>query len=92
MDAEDFKKAEARRLDLVSQLDAARTALRGGLQVRGFGATAREHMERALAHVQEAHVALNEIGRARTVSQLVNDLIRVQRVVDDATQGTSPKI
>jgi hypothetical protein len=49
-------------------------------------------MERARAHIQEAYIAINEINRARTVEQLVNDLIRVQQVMDAATRGKSQRI
>ena len=63
-----------------------------GLHTHGFGSTARAHMERARAHIQEAYIAINEINRARTVEQLVNDLIRVQQVMDAATRGKSQRI
>ncbi len=52
----------------------------------------RAHLERALAHIQEACVAINEINRVRTVEQLVNDLTRVQQVMDAATRGKSRHI
>jgi hypothetical protein len=87
MDSDDLKTVEAKRQALLGQLNAAETALRSGLHTHGFGSTARAHMERALAHIQEAYVAINEINRARTVQQLVNDLIRIQQVMDDATHG-----
>ena len=48
--------------------------------------TARSHMERALNHIREAYIATNEIGKARTVQQLVNEcetlgklMLRIQR-------------
>jgi hypothetical protein len=89
MDTGDLKAIEAQRRALLGQLTAAESALRIGLHTHGFGSTARAHMERALAHIQEACVAINEINRARTVQQLVNDLVRVQQVMDDATHGKS---
>jgi len=49
-------------------------------------------MERALAHIQEASIAISEINRARTVGQLVNDLIHIQQVMDQATHGKSQRI
>ena len=89
MNADDPKVIEAHRQALLGQLTAAETALRTGLHTHGFGSNARAHMERALAHIQEAYVALNEINRARTVGQLVNDLVRAQQVMDRATRGKS---
>jgi hypothetical protein len=92
MDSGNLKAIEAQRQALLGQLTAAESALRIGLHTHGFGSTARAHMERALAHIQEAYVAINEINRARTVQQLVNDLIRVQQVMDEAKQGKSQRI
>jgi len=92
MDADDLKTIENQRQALLGQLNAAEAALRSGLPTQGFGSTPRAHMERALAHVQEACVAINEINRARTVEQLVNDLIRVQQVIDAAQRGKSQRM
>jgi len=92
MNSDDLNMVEARRQELLGQIKAAESALRGGLHTHGFGSTARAHLERALAHIQEACVAINEINRARTVEQLVNDLTRIQQVVDDATRGKSQRI
>jgi hypothetical protein len=89
MNSEDLKAIENQRQALLGQLTAAEAALHTGLQTQGFGSNARAHMERALAHIQEASIAINEINRARTVGQLVNDLIRVQQVMDQATHGKS---
>jgi hypothetical protein len=49
-------------------------------------------MERALAHIREAYVAFNEMGHARTVQQLVNDLVRIQQVMDGSRPGQSQRI
>ena len=92
MDSDDLKTVETQRQALLGQLTVAESALRVGLHTHGFGSTARAHMERALAHIQEAYVAINEINRARTVQQLVNDLIRVQQMMDDATRGKSQHV
>ncbi|MGH7952580.1 MAG: hypothetical protein ACREFE_11775 [Limisphaerales bacterium] len=92
MNSDEFKAIENQRQALLGQLRAAEAALRGGLHTHGFGSTARAHMERAIAHIQEAYIAINEIGRARTVQQLVNDLVRVQQVMDEATHGKSQRI
>ena len=92
MNSGELKAIESQRQALLGQLTAAETALRTGLHTHGFGSNARAHMERALAHIQEAYVAINEVNRARTVEQLVNDLIRVQQVMDEATRGKSQRI
>ena len=92
MNSDDLKTIENQRQALLGQLKAAESALRSGLHTHGFGSIARAHLERALAHIQEAYVAINEINRARTVEQLVNDLIRVQQVMDAATRGKSQRI
>jgi hypothetical protein len=92
MNSDDPKTVEARRQELLCQLKAAESALRGVLHAHGFGNIARAHMERAMAHICEAYIAVNEINRARTVEQLVNDLVRIQQVMDDATRGKSQRI
>ena len=92
MNPEELKAIERRRQALLEQLTAAETALRNNLHTHGFGHTAHEHMERALAHIREAYIAINEAGHARTVQQLVNDLVRIQQVMDEARQSRSIRI
>jgi hypothetical protein len=92
MNAEELNAIECRRQALLEQLTAAETALRNNLHTHGFGHTAHEHMERALAHIREAYIAINEAGHARTVQQLVNDLVRIQQVMDEARQSRSIRI
>jgi hypothetical protein len=91
MNSDDLKPNDGQRQALLGQLIAAETALRFGLHIHGFDRSARAHMERALAHIQEAYVAINEINRVRSVEQLVNDLIRVRQVMDAATHGKSQR-
>jgi hypothetical protein len=92
MNADDIKMVEAKRQELLGQLQAAESAVRSGLHTQGFGSTARAHMERALAHICEAYVAINEARQVRTVQQLVEDLNRIQQVMDDAQRGKSQRI
>lgn len=66
---------------IFEQLDAADQALRENLHRNDLDQTAREHMERALSHVREAYIATNEIGKARSVQQLVGDLEKVNHIV-----------
>ena len=84
--------AEQKRQALLGQLKAAETALRVSLQRHGLAPIARAHLERALAHVHEAYIALNEAGRARPVEQLVNDLVQVARCCEDLRQNPPPGV
>jgi hypothetical protein len=92
MNGEDFKMVEAKRQELLGQIRAAESALRSGLHTDGFGSTARAHMERAMAHICEAYIAINEARQVRTVQQLVDDLNRIQQVMDDAKRGKTQRI
>ena len=92
MNSEELKAIESQRQKLLTQLNAAESALRGNLHTRGFGSMAQAHMERAMAHIQEACIAINEAKIVRTVEQLVNDLVRVQQVLDAATRGKSQSL
>lgn len=77
---------EAKRQTLLGQLNAAEAALRANLDLDCAEVTARVHMQRALAHIQEATVAVTGVGRARTVWQLVEDLTKLKRDSDDLRQ------
>jgi len=93
MNSDDLTSIESQRQALLGQLTAAETALRAGLHnTRGFGDTARAHLERARAHIQEAYIAINEAKSVRTVQQLVDDLNRVQQVTDDVQRRKSQRI
>ena len=93
MNSDDLKSIESQRQALLGQLTGAETALRAGLNnTRGFGDTARAHMERARAHISEAYIAINESKSVRTVQQLVDDLNRVQQVMDDVQRRKSQRI
>lgn len=70
---------ETRRQALLGQLKAAEAALRTNVDLNCAEVTARMHMQRALAHIQEAEVALSGLRRARTVWQLVEDLMKLKR-------------
>jgi hypothetical protein len=74
---------EAHRQVLLGQLHAAEAALRANLDLDCASVTARMHMQRALAHIQEAAVAINGVGRARSVWQLVEDLTKFKRNLDE---------
>ena len=79
----ELQAIEAKRQALLGQLRTAEAAVRAGLHAHGYGNAAREHLERAEAHIQEAYIAINESKPVRTVTQLVDDLNRIQQVIDD---------
>jgi hypothetical protein len=83
MNPAEAKNREAQRQALLGQLNAAEAALRANLDLNCASVTARMHMQRALAHIQEAEVAVNGVGRARTVWQLVEDLTKFKRNLDE---------
>ena len=62
------------------------------IEAHGFGDTARAHLERARAHINEAYIAINENIAVRTVPQLVDDLNRIQQVMDDVQRRKSQRI
>lgn len=92
MNPGEFQKAEAKRQELLGQLKAAESALRSGLRIHGFGDITRSHLERAMAHVSEAYIAINETKSVRSVPQLVEDLNRIQRVMEEAKHGKSQRV
>ena len=92
MDANNLKAIETQRQALLGQLKAAEAALRSGLHTHGFGSTAREHMERALAHIQEAYIAIAETKAVRSVPQLVEDLNRIEQACNELRQQPPPGV
>lgn len=77
---------------IFEQLNDAESALRENLHRHDLDPTARAHMERALSHVQEAYIATNELGKARTVQQLVGDLEKVDRLLEKVRQRPKPEL
>lgn len=77
---------------ILEQLNDAESALRENLHRHDLDPTARAHMERALSHVHEAYIATNEIGKARTVQQLVGDLEKVEHLLKKLQQRPRPEI
>ena len=92
MNADELKDIEAKRQALLGQLTAAETALRNGLHTHGFGSTARAHMERAMAHIQEACIAIAEMRAVRSVPQLVDDLNRIEQACNELRQQPPPGV
>jgi hypothetical protein len=92
MSTGEIQASEARRQALLGQLRTAEVAVRASLLAQGFGDAARAHLERAQAHLNEAYLAINENRAIRTVPQLVDDLNRIQQVMDDAQRRKSQRI
>jgi hypothetical protein len=66
----------------LERLTEAENALRSNLHLHTTNDTARAHMERAMSHVREACVAINQPGQSRSVPRLVNDLEKVERLTE----------
>ena len=92
MDTDNFKAVESQRQALLGQIRAAETALRSSLHTHGFGSTARAHLERALAHVQETYIAISEMRAVRSVPQLVEDLNRIEQACSELRQQPPPGV
>lgn len=92
MNPAELTSIESRRQALLGQLRNAEAALRGSLHARGFGSVAREHLERALAHLQEAYISINETKAVRSVPQLVEDLTRIEQVCRELRQQPPPGV
>jgi hypothetical protein len=89
----ELQQIEAQRQALLTQLRIAGECLRTGLRhAHGFGSAARAHMERAQAHINEAYIAINEIKSVRSVAQLVDDIVRVEQVMDQVKSQQSCRI
>ena len=87
MNLVEARNRRAQRQALLGELNTAEAALRANVNCADV--TARVHMQRALAHIQEAMVALNGVRRARTVWQLVEDLTKCKRNLNEL-QPESP--
>lgn len=92
MNPGELQAIESQRQALLGQLKAAESALRSGLHTHGFGNTARAHMDRALAHIQEAYIAINEMRAVRRVPQLVEDLNRMEQACNELRRQPPPGV
>lgn len=89
----ELQQIEAQRQALLTQLRTAEESIRAGLRhTHGFGSAARAHMERAQAHINEACISINETKAVRSVAQLVDDLTRVEQVIDQVKRRQSHHI
>jgi hypothetical protein len=86
---------ELRRQTLLGQLHTADVNLRAGLHQHGLDAIVRAHLERALAHIREASIAVNERAKVRTVQELADQLARIEQMeahlrAEQTPAGESP--
>jgi hypothetical protein len=75
--------AELRRRALLEQIQTAEVNLLAGLHQHDMEAVVRAHLERALAHIREAYIAVNEQTRVRTVQKMADQLSRVEQMQAD---------
>ena len=74
---------EARQQALLTQLQQADGGLRTSLHQEGTDGLVRAHLERALAHIREASIAVEERIKIRSVQQLARELDRIQEMLSD---------
>jgi hypothetical protein len=90
MNAGALNHLELRRRTLLGQLQTADVNLRAGLHQHGMDAIVRAHLERALAHIREAYIAVNEQNKIRTVQELADQLVRVEQMQADLRAQQTP--
>ena len=81
---------ELRRRALLDQFQTAEVNLRAGLHQHGMDAVVRAHLDRALAHIREAYIAVNEQTKVRTVQELADQLSRIEQMQADLRIQQSP--
>jgi hypothetical protein len=72
----------------LKNLALAEDAIRDNLHMHGIDPVAREHLNRAIAHVREAFIASKGIDEARSVQGLVRDLDAFERLLTRAKVKT----
>ena len=80
MNAGTLNRLELLRRTLLGQLQTADANLRSGLHQHGMDAVVRAHLERALAHIREASIAVDEQTKIRTVQELADQLTRIEQM------------
>jgi hypothetical protein len=90
MNAGALNHLELRRQALLGQIQTADANLRSGLHQHGMDALVRAHLERALAHIREAYIAVNEQAKVRTVQELADQLARVEQMQADLRSEQTP--
>ena len=90
MNAGALNRHELLRRALLGQLQTADVNLRASLHQHGMDAIVRAHLERALAHIREACIAVNEQTKIRTVQELADQLTRIEQMQADLRAQQSP--
>jgi len=90
MNAGALNRLELARQTLLGQLHTADVNLRAGLHQHGLDAIVRAHLERALAHMREASIAVNEQAKIRTVQELADQLSRIEQTQADLRAQQTP--
>jgi hypothetical protein len=90
MNSAGINLVELRRRALLGQLETADVNLRSGLHQHGLDALVRAHLDRALAHIREAFIAINEQTKVRTVLELAEQLTRIEEMRADLRAQQTP--
>ena len=90
MNAGALNRLERLRRTLLGQLQTADVNLRAGLHQHGMDAIVRAHLERALAHIRESYIAVNERAKIRTVQELADQLSRIEQIQADLRAQQTP--
>ena len=90
MNADALNRLERLRRTLLGQLQTADVNLRAGLHQHGMDAIVRAHLERALAHIREGYIAVNEQAKIRTVQELADQLSRIEQTQADLRAQQTP--
>ena len=90
MNAGALNRLERLRRTLLGQLQTADVNLRAGLHQHGMDAIVRAHLERALAHIREAYIAVNEQAKIRTVQELTDQFSRIEQIQADLRAQQTP--
>jgi hypothetical protein len=90
MNAGALNRLERLRRTLLGQLQTADVNLRAGLHQHGMDSIVRAHLERALAHIREAYIAVNEQAKIRTVQELADQLSRIGQIQADLRAQQTP--
>jgi len=90
MNASALNRLELARQTLLGKLHTADVNLRAGLHQHGLDAIVRAHLERALAHIREACIAVNEQSKVRTVQELADQLTRIEQMQADLRTEQKP--
>ena len=83
MTASESNTTDLNRQAFITRLQTADTALRVGMGQDCIERLARAHVERALAHIREAETALHNLARARTVTDLAEQLAHIDEMRAD---------